>query len=98
MLENPVWASLVHGPHARLAERTGAAARYVAEASPFHALADLSDEESWADLAALAGAGAEVLVTGPVITPPAGWTVVERIDGVQMSDTGGLTAAVSRAS
>ncbi|WP_033344171.1 GNAT family N-acetyltransferase [Catenuloplanes japonicus] len=87
MLDNPVWASLVHGPHARLAERAGTAARFLPEASPFHALADPSDADSWADLARLAGPSADVLVTGPVITPPPGWTVVEKMAGVQMSDT-----------
>ncbi|GAB7050864.1 GNAT family N-acetyltransferase [Catenuloplanes indicus JCM 9534] len=87
MLDNPVWASIVHGPHAHLGRRAGAAVRFLPEVGPFHGLAEPGDPAAWADLATLAGAGEQLLVTGPRITPPDGWTVVEMMDGVQMVAT-----------
>ncbi|MDR7328106.1 MULTISPECIES: GNAT family N-acetyltransferase [Catenuloplanes] len=87
MLDNPVWASLVHGPHAHLGRRSGAAVRFLPEVGPFHGLADPGDPAAWADLAALADPGAQFLVTAPRIAPPDDWTVVERLEGVQMVAT-----------
>ncbi|MDR7276095.1 GNAT family N-acetyltransferase [Catenuloplanes atrovinosus] len=87
MLDNPVWASVVHGPHAHLARRHGAAAGFLPEVSPFHGLAAPDDPAAWSDLAALAGPGTQLLVTGPRIAPPDDWTVVEMMDGVQLVDT-----------
>ncbi|THA39550.1 GNAT family N-acetyltransferase [Streptomyces sp. A1547] len=91
VLDNPVWAAL-SGPSRAFAEAgpAGLAARYVAEASPFAALADPDDPRAWADLAALAGPGAPVWVTG-LPTPPAGWTTTASIPGVQL-DGGAVRA------
>ncbi|MEU7554598.1 GNAT family N-acetyltransferase [Streptomyces sp. NPDC044571] len=84
VLDNPVWSALT-GPARGFAETgpAGLAARYVGDASPFAALADPEDPAAWADLAALAGPGAPVWVTG-LLTPPAGWTTVASIAGVQL--------------
>jgi ribosomal protein S18 acetylase RimI-like enzyme len=85
VLDNPVWAALT-GPHAHLAETAGRAARYPAEVSPFHGLADPDDPRAWADLAALAGPGNEVFVAC-MPDPPEGWEVVAGAQGVQMLGT-----------
>lgn len=84
VLDNPVWAAL-DGPHRDFAETgpAGLAARYPADVSPFAGLADPEDPRAWADLAALAGPGREVWVTG-LPTPPAGWETVMSIPGVQL--------------
>ncbi|MFJ3205265.1 GNAT family N-acetyltransferase [Streptomyces sp. NPDC086989] len=91
VLDNPVWAAL-SGPSSAFAETgpRGLAARYVADTSPFVALADPEDPGAWADLAALAGPGQTVWVTG-LPTPPAGWTTEVSIPGVQM-DGGAVRA------
>ncbi|MEV0413214.1 GNAT family N-acetyltransferase [Streptomyces sp. NPDC050448] len=91
VLDNPVWAAL-NGPSSAFAETgpRGLAARYVAAASPFAALADPDDPHAWADLAALAGPGATVWVTG-LPTPPAGWTTEASVPGVQL-DGGAVRA------
>ncbi|MCX4544729.1 GNAT family N-acetyltransferase [Streptomyces sp. NBC_01565] len=81
-LDNPVWAALT-GPHAAFAEVSGLAARYVADASPFAALADPRDPLAWADLAELAGPGMPVWVTG-LLTPPPDWETAAVIPGVQL--------------
>ncbi|MCX5197941.1 GNAT family N-acetyltransferase [Streptomyces sp. NBC_00249] len=89
-LDNPVWAALT-GPHRAFAlfagpgpgGAGGRAARYLPEANPFAALADPDDPRSWADLAALAGPGGEVWLTG-LPTPPPGWETVLSIPGVQL--------------
>ncbi|MFE4638010.1 GNAT family N-acetyltransferase [Streptomyces sp. NPDC056773] len=85
VLDNPVWAAL-DGPHRGFAETgpAGLAARYPAGVSPFAALADPEDPRAWADLAALAGPGQEVWVTGLSPTPPAGWATLMSIPGVQL--------------
>lgn len=82
-LDNPVRWSLA-GPHAHLAGRRGAALRYPADVAPFAALPDEPGPADWADLAALAGPGAVVTLTGPAIAPPDGWEVVMSLEGVQM--------------
>ncbi|MGW0895703.1 GNAT family N-acetyltransferase [Streptomyces goshikiensis] len=81
-LDNPVWAALT-GPHAAFAEVSGLAARYHGDTTPFAALADPEDPLAWADLAALAGPGMPVWVTG-LLTPPPGWDTVATIPGVQL--------------
>ncbi|WP_406181283.1 GNAT family N-acetyltransferase [Streptomyces sp. NBC_01006] len=93
VLDNPVWAAL-SGPSSAFAETgpRGLAARYVADTSPFVALADPEDPEAWADLAALAGPGQTVWITG-LPTPPAGWTTEDSIPGVQLD--GGAVRAES---
>ncbi len=84
-LDSPAWSALT-GPQAHLAEINGQAARYLPEVSGFSALADDTDEQAWADLAQLAGVGAQVLLGGLVNPPPAGWEIVFQGDGVQMVD------------
>jgi predicted GNAT family acetyltransferase len=87
VLDNPVWASLT-GAHARFAEVHGRAARYRPEVSVFEMPADPGDPRAWADLAELAGPGADVFVAAPGLTPPPGWTAQTVVTGVQMIDTG----------
>ncbi|MGW6985147.1 GNAT family N-acetyltransferase [Streptomyces sp. NPDC054932] len=84
VLDNPVWASLT-GPHRGFAEfaPAGLAARYTGDTAPFSALADPEDPRAWADLAALAGPGEEVWVTG-LPTPPPGWETLVTLPGVQL--------------
>jgi ribosomal protein S18 acetylase RimI-like enzyme len=84
VLENPVWAALT-GPQACFAEASGDAARYSTDVSPFAAMADLDDPAGWRDLARLTD---RALLTGPTITPPAGWETVLSMPGVQMTGTG----------
>jgi len=86
VLDNPVWASLT-GPHARFAEMHGQAGRFLPEVSPFTTLADPGDPQAWADLAELAGPGAEVLLAVRELTPPADWTTRAAVPGVQLVDT-----------
>jgi ribosomal protein S18 acetylase RimI-like enzyme len=81
VLDNPVWAALT-GPHAHLAERHGGAVRYPADLSPFHGIAGPA---AWGDLAALAGPGARVFMSGPYLDVPAGWTPDRMIPGVQLT-------------
>ncbi|MDX3133835.1 GNAT family N-acetyltransferase [Streptomyces europaeiscabiei] len=85
VLDNAVWASL-DGPHARFAERVGAAARYPADTYAFAALADPRDPAAWADLHTLVGAGTVVRIK-PVHEVPDGWEVVGGGQGVQLVDT-----------
>jgi len=82
-LDNPIWASLT-GAHARFAQLHGRAGRYRPDVSSFEAPADVADPRAWADLAELAGPGAEVFVAAPALTPPPGWTAARMIEGVQM--------------
>ncbi|MGV9275525.1 GNAT family N-acetyltransferase [Streptomyces griseosporeus] len=91
VLDNPALASLT-GPHARFAERRGRVLRYPVDVSPWLALPDEPDADDWADLAALAGPGAEVPLPGYRGPVPADWEVTQRIDGVQFVDDG-LAAA-----
>src|ERR1700742_2294213 len=53
-LDNPAWAAL-SGPQAYLGEVRPKAARFHPDVSPFTAVADPDDPESWHDLAALVG-------------------------------------------
>ena len=84
MLENPVWAALT-GPQSCFAEVSGDAARYFADMSPFCAMADLTDPAGWRDLATLT---TQALLTGPAISPQAGWLLEASVPGVQMIGTG----------
>ena len=86
-LDNPVWSSLA-GPHAHFAQRRGNVLRYPADVSPFIALPDRPDSADWANLAALAGPGAVVVLVGVRVPPPAGWTVAAALEGVQLVDAG----------
>ncbi|MEV4510812.1 GNAT family N-acetyltransferase [Dactylosporangium sp. NPDC049525] len=85
ILDNPVWAAL-GGPHQRFAERVGDAARYQTDVAPFITVAPASGASVWADVAALAGAGEVVTITGTAPPPPEHWEVVLEVDGVQLVD------------
>ncbi|MFF5294401.1 GNAT family N-acetyltransferase [Paractinoplanes globisporus] len=85
VLDNAIWHSLT-GTHAHLAEVHGRAARYPDEVAQFYALADPDDPRAWADLATLAGPGAEVAVAGPVPAAHPGWEPADEIPGVQLVD------------
>ncbi|MER6984913.1 GNAT family N-acetyltransferase [Streptomyces carpinensis] len=91
VLDNPALASLT-GPHARFAERRGRVLRYPVDVSPWLALPDEPDTGDWADLAALAGPGAEVPLSGFVGRVPADWDITFQVEGVQFVDDG-LAAA-----
>jgi ribosomal protein S18 acetylase RimI-like enzyme len=82
-LDSPAWSAL-NGEHKRFAETYGRAARYDPDIAPFHALPPSPDASTWADLAELAGSGHELVLNGPVLTPPDGWEVVHHLDGVQL--------------
>lgn len=84
-LDNPVWASLT-GTHAHLAQIAGGAGRYLPDVAPFAALRDESDPGAWADLRRLLGPGHEVALAG-VSSVPAGWHVLDAMDGVQLVAT-----------
>ncbi|MEU2061192.1 GNAT family N-acetyltransferase [Streptomyces sp. NPDC013455] len=87
VLDNPALASLT-GPHARFAERRGRVVRYPVDVSPWLALPDEPDARDWADLAALAGPGAEVPLPGIRGDVPEGWEITVRVEGVQLVDDG----------
>ncbi|WP_030339716.1 GNAT family N-acetyltransferase [Streptomyces sp. NRRL S-1022] len=91
VLDNPALASLT-GPHARFAERRGRVLRYQVDVSPWLALPEEPDARDWADVAALAGPGAEVALPGFGGEIPEGWEITFRVDGVQFVDDG-LAAA-----
>ncbi|MGW0995982.1 GNAT family N-acetyltransferase [Streptomyces sp. NPDC002523] len=91
VLDNPARASLT-GPHAVFAERRGRVLRYPVDVSPWSALPDEPDADDWADLAALAGPGAEVPLAGYHGQVPEGWGITFRAEGVQLVDDG-LAAA-----
>jgi ribosomal protein S18 acetylase RimI-like enzyme len=82
VLDNAAWQSL-NGPHRHLAEITGSAARYHDEVSPFTALADPDDPQSWADLAMLVGPGNAFALAG-VPSLPERWATGQSGQGVQM--------------
>ncbi|MEZ4449333.1 MAG: GNAT family N-acetyltransferase [Nannocystaceae bacterium] len=84
-LDNPAFTALT-GPHAGFAERRGAAARYLPSISPLSGFAGEPDAAAWADMAALCGPGGATMVVGVTTPPPAGWTTVLQIAGVQMVD------------
>ena len=75
-----MWAAL-SGPQACFAEASGDAARYSSDVAPFCAVADLDNPAAWRDLATLTR---EAFLTGPAITPPAGWEPVVVASGSQM--------------
>ncbi|MFE2420925.1 GNAT family N-acetyltransferase [Streptomyces hokutonensis] len=91
LLDNPARAALT-GPHAHFAERRGRILRYPVDVTPWLALPDEPDADDWADVAALAGPGAEIPLLGFRGRVPDGWEITFDIDGVQMVDDG-LAAA-----
>ncbi|MWA14870.1 GNAT family N-acetyltransferase [Streptomyces sp. BA2] len=86
-LDNPAYAAL-NGPHARFAERRGRVVRYPLDVSPWLGLPDAPDADDWADLAALAGPGADVPLAGVRVALPEGWEVTFDMAGVQLVDDG----------
>jgi ribosomal protein S18 acetylase RimI-like enzyme len=84
-LDHPVWAALT-GPHAGLAERRGAAARYPEAMSPFAAVEPSAGGDAWSDLGALVASDGSAVLVGDDVTPPEGWTVLGAAQGVQMVD------------
>ncbi|QNP68768.1 GNAT family N-acetyltransferase [Streptomyces roseirectus] len=91
VLDNPPLHSLT-GPHARFAERRGRVLRYQADVSPWLALPDDPGPDDWADLAALAGSGQGVPLSGYAGEVPDGWDITFHIEGVQLVDDGLETA------
>ncbi|WP_427917963.1 GNAT family N-acetyltransferase [Streptomyces sp. cg40] len=87
LLDNPARAALT-GPHAHFAERRGRILRYPVDVSPWLALPDEPDADDWADVAALAGPGAEIPLLGFRGRVPDDWEITFDIDGVQMVDDG----------
>lgn len=85
ILDNPAWAAL-NGPHRHFAERVGAAARYQPDVAPFITVAPGAGADVWADVAALAGAGEVVTVTGAAPPQPEHWEVIAEVGGVQLLD------------
>ena len=82
-LDDPAWSALA-GPHAGLAIRSGRAARYPAEVSPFAAVAAL-DDDALRELAGIVRSGEFVAVFAPPDAPfGAAWQPVARIEVVQM--------------
>ncbi|WP_433223258.1 GNAT family N-acetyltransferase [Dactylosporangium sp. CS-047395] len=86
-LDNPAWHAL-HGPHKRFAEGVGNAVRYQVDVAPFLTVHPDAGPEVWPDVAALAGPGAVIAVTGDGPPPPSHWAVVEDAGGVQLVDAG----------
>ncbi|MFF4961538.1 GNAT family N-acetyltransferase [Streptomyces sp. NPDC001222] len=87
VLDNPALASLT-GPHAHFAERRGRVLRYPTDVSPWVGLPDDPGADDWADLAALAGPGAEAPLPGFRGELPQGWDITFDLDGVQLVDDG----------
>ena len=83
-LDNPVLSSL-SGAHARFAEKRGNVLRYPVDVSPFAALPDEPDANDWVDAAALAGPGNVMSLTPGRVPPPAAWTMLMDIPGVQLT-------------
>ena len=94
VLDNAAWASLT-GPHAHFAEGTGRALRYPADVSPITAVAPNPDEQVWADLFALVGPNALVLLGNEVNSLPDGWRVEFEGDGLQFVATDALESRPS---
>ena len=80
-LDNPVWHALATR-HRRVAEGNERARRYDPDVSVFGAIEEL-DDESWMQLAAVAGDGV-VLVRADGAQPPDGWTTPFALPGQQM--------------
>lgn len=83
VLDNAPWFSLT-GPHSRIAEGSGKARRYPVDVSPFYAIEDASDPQSWIDLAALTGFGGIAVLTGNHVEIAPDWTYVDGGFGIQM--------------
>ena len=84
VLDRAAWYSL-SGPHAHLAEVHGSARRYPVDVSPFNAVADDADQQSWDDLRTLIGDEGVAVLAAKRVDVPEGWEVVEKIVGVQLT-------------
>ncbi|MEV6166918.1 GNAT family N-acetyltransferase [Streptomyces sp. NPDC051954] len=91
VLDNPALAALT-GPHAHFAERRGRVLRYPVDVTSWLALPDEPDAVDWADVAALAGPGAEIPLLGFRGRVPDDWEVTFRIEGVQLVEDGPAAA------
>ena len=91
VLDNPALTALT-GPHAHFAEGRGRVLRYPVDVSPWLGLPAEPDADDWADVAALVGPGADVMLAGFHGQTPDGWDVPFALDGVQLVDDG-LAAA-----
>ena len=90
VLDRVVAASL-EGHHARFARRHGRALRYESDVAPFFAFDTLDDQHDpavWGEAAKLADEGEIVAFPGVTAPPAEGWTLVVKLDGVQMVGTG----------
>jgi ribosomal protein S18 acetylase RimI-like enzyme len=88
-LANAVWHALT-GAQGPVAERLGAAARFLPDLSPFAAVADTDDPAAWSDLAKLVGPNGHAALFRAAFTPPTGWVETWGGDGVQMVAGGPL--------
>lgn len=91
-LDRSVWNAL-HGPHAALAVHRGRVVAYPGDVAQFSSLPEDPSPADWADAAALVGADGALLLTGDLPVPPAGWTVLADVPGVQMVATDAVAAA-----
>jgi len=55
--------------------------------SPFIAMPDQPDQETWRDVAVLTGGGRVATLMGPITPAPPGWEVVLEMSGLQMLDS-----------
>lgn len=82
-MDDPAWGSLA-GAHAALALRSGRAARYPADVSPFAAVAAL-DDGALHDLTQLVPEGDYVvLFQGAAVLADLRWQTLQRIEAIQM--------------
>ena len=97
-LDRPIWHALL-GAHARVAQPASGpdgavlAARYHPDVSPFAAVGEIEDAAGWSALAGIVEPGGQTVVMVPFDAPdgirpwpPAGWSVVMDLPGVQMID------------
>ena len=88
VLDNPVWHALV-GPQRAFGRATDLAARFDEDVARFGALANGPDSDTaWQDLGQLLGPKGTVELMGDLSDPPPGWTVIDRLEGVQMVGDG----------
>ncbi|MGF0316231.1 GNAT family N-acetyltransferase [Nocardia fluminea] len=86
-LDDPVRGSL-RGAHRRFARWTGRIGRYEPEVARFVGHPVVFDEQDWADLGTVLGAGGSAGIRGSGHVVPAGWTVLAQFDTVQMDGAG----------
>ncbi|MFD3704385.1 GNAT family N-acetyltransferase [Nocardia sp. NPDC058658] len=86
-LDDPVRASL-RGEHRRFAQWVGRIGRYEPEVARFVGHPPVLDDQDWVDLGVALGSGGSAGIRGVGHVPPAGWTVLEEFDTVQMEGSG----------